>query len=369
MAMTTPKGFDQSTKNDPKTIRIDPRTLVLDNIFRGRWAPDGGTPTDPGYLRELAMSMILQGQQQPIIIRQVSGRGDDRQYAPVFGFNRTEAAVLIMEDEALRALAEEHGRINKNGVFLLDAVVRTMNKEEAIIHNIAENKIRKATSPIDDAHNLVKLRDMGWTNNDAARVLGMLPQNASVLIPLVQLEDRFQLKVHTGELTVKSALNLLSLPEEERDAVFSEVEAEIEAETQAEALSQEEATADTDNDASAELTTGEATTSDADEDTAEATAEKPKAKAKKKVAKAATKRNQKEKISDKIKTKQREQGIRVKPTIKELRMLLLEQLDENINHGEEDASIRHLFQTLLEYINGDADADNTITALVDLMSN
>jgi len=366
MAISTPTGFDQSTKNDPKNIRIDPRTLVLENAFRGRWAPDGELPIDQDYLRELAMSMIETGQEQPIIIREVSGRGETRKYSPVFGFNRTQAAILINEDETLLALAGEYNRLNKTGIFLLDAIIHRMNKEEAIVHNIAENKIRKGTSPIDDAHNLVILRDMGKTNNEAARILGMNPQAASVIIPLVQLEDRFKAKVHNGELTVKAALNLLSLPENDRDAVFKELdeEDEEEANTTVEAGHTSE---DSDIENTSNIT-NESKVKDSDNSAnANTTIAKPKAKA----AKAPKPRKQpkKDKISDKIKEKQREQGMRVKPTLKEVRILFLEQLNENIYHGDDDIAIKHLFQTLVEYINGDADGDQTITAIVDLMSN
>ena len=367
MAISTPKNFDQSTRNDPGIVRIDPRQLKMENVFKGRWEPSeiDTKPVDDQYIEELAMNMIANGQEQPIVIRPTGGRGETRTFAPVFGFNRTRAAIRINEDEALRSLAEEYGRLNKNDLFLLDAIIRTMNKDEAIVHNIVENRIRKATSPIDDAHNAMKLRNMGKTNAEIARIMGISPAGVSQVFLLVELEEQHQSKVHHGELTVAAALNLLTLSEDDRESVFSELEAEEEAAQTAEVSTSEE-TSTEDVTAAAVAETSDSKDNDADAPKAETKkASSPEAKAKKETRKATPKA----KVAKKIREKQRESGISVKPTMKEIKGVLVTAIDQSANHGVEDALVKHIFRSMLEYINGDASADEMLTAVAESLNN
>jgi ParB-like chromosome segregation protein Spo0J len=104
----------------------------------------------------------------------------------------------------------------------LKCVVVSVNDEEAFRHNLTENKNRKSTSPVDDAHNQRRLRDnFGWSDTKIAEFYQKSPSYITLLKKLLLLPTETQAKVHRGELALNAAALLVELTPEEQTEVLA----------------------------------------------------------------------------------------------------------------------------------------------------
>ena len=202
----------QISKGD--VFQVDPMQLVIDEeqVFTGRWKP-----VSDDVVRERAESFLEIGQQQPCRIRHLHGKGPNAVYALVAGFTRAKAAILISSDPDLRARAGLEAGKN----YPLKVIRSNTNESTAVVENIVENAQRQETSPIDDAHNHEKLRSLGYTDADIARIVGMDPGKVSKLKKLLGLEERFQQQIHDGELSMEAGLGLMDIEPAKRDEVVT----------------------------------------------------------------------------------------------------------------------------------------------------
>lgn len=196
--------FETHSGEPPKRheyFHVNPRDIVCDGA-RGRRFP----PT-PEKVRELAKSLVDHGQQQPIVCR----KGADGQLHAVSGFTRIEAAKLIREELLPQ--------------FTIKVTVANVNEREAAIRNVVENDHRNPTSPIDDAHNQRDLSEKhGLTPDEIAALYNCDTRKLSRLARLLELPDDAQLLVHTGQLPIAAALNILDLKSEDsRKAALAHV--------------------------------------------------------------------------------------------------------------------------------------------------
>lgn len=102
-------------------------------------------------IEPLIDSMVKRGQLQPVLIRK-----DGDQAILVAGFSRWRAAVEINK----RKLTPES--------FRLRCVYVKCSEQEGVLSNIAENRFRNSTTPIDDAHNIARCERYGMTLEEIA---------------------------------------------------------------------------------------------------------------------------------------------------------------------------------------------------------
>lgn len=200
MAVTLNVGED---KRRGDTYFVNPFDVIVKDELRGRHIP----PT-PEQIVERAVSMLTHGQLQPVQCRK------DSEHRPVviLGFTRTAAARLIREG------FEHDGQTYKDENFLLQLSLVDCNDEEAFTKNIVENAHRNETTPIDDAHNQRRLREMyAKTDAEIARTYGYGSSNRVMQYKrLLGLSREEQLLVHEGKLSVSAALDLLDAPADQR---------------------------------------------------------------------------------------------------------------------------------------------------------
>lgn len=175
---------------DPNDIRVDAKASSRGRHFN---------PTKE-QVAALAASMADPkiGQQNPIVCR----RDADKVLSVVSGYTRLEAAKLIRETDPQ---------------FRIKVTVAVCSEEEAVVRNIAENAIRAETSPIDDAHNHRRLMEQyGKTPEEVAQIYGYPDtRKISRIARLLELPEKAQRLVHTQQLTVMAALDILDIPSDE----------------------------------------------------------------------------------------------------------------------------------------------------------
>lgn len=185
MKFLTPSG--EAPKRH-EYFHVNPDDIIDDPGTRGRRFP----PT-PEQVKELAKSISENGQQQPIVCR----KGPDGQLHCVSGFTRLEAARLLRADDP---------------GFTIKVTVANINDKEAAVRNVVENAHRNETSPIDDAHNQRSLAEKhGLTREEIASLYNCDTRKLDRLARLLELPDDAQLLVHTGQLPIAAALNILDL--------------------------------------------------------------------------------------------------------------------------------------------------------------
>lgn len=193
------KGAEKPIRGE--TIRVLPKHVIIDPNLRGR--VKARTKEE---IRELADSILEYGQRTPVEFRKLP----DKTLQLTYGYTRFAAIALL--NETLADPLKVRGEIV------------SCNEEEAFIHNIVENQHRNATSPIDDAHNQRKLReDHGKTNADIVRLYRYKsPNKPGQLEKLLSLSKSDQNKIHDGTMSMKQALDILEIPENERDDLLGD---------------------------------------------------------------------------------------------------------------------------------------------------
>jgi ParB-like chromosome segregation protein Spo0J len=188
---------------------VNPYELHVNEANRGRHTP----PTNDQIVQR-AVSMSDLGQIQPVEAR----RNPDKSLTLTLGYTRNAAARLIREGFT------HNGKTYQNPNFMLQTRIVNCTDDEALRRNIAENTQRNNTSPIDDAHNQNKLADLGMADQEISDFYGYDPANGNgsnrvkQYRKLLTLSPKLQNLIHNGLLGVQPALELLDLPEADRDS-------------------------------------------------------------------------------------------------------------------------------------------------------
>jgi ParB-like chromosome segregation protein Spo0J len=206
----------------------------MQNDLRGRRHP----PTERQIMNR-ALSFKMYGQIVPCEVRIQTIGGVKGVPVLNSGFTRCAAARLlrkgftIPEDWADTELTKEDaeakvevfrpGQFIQDPSFVLRVVSVNCNDENAFLRNLIENLERNDCTDIDDAHNQERLRrNYGYSDADIARFYKYANQSrVTRLKQLLQLPDHIQDMVHYGSLPTTAALDLLSRPREEWDAILS----------------------------------------------------------------------------------------------------------------------------------------------------
>lgn len=195
---------------------LDPAVIRLPNHdLQGRFAPK------PKKILEMAISLLLEGQKQNIVIRK------DHENHPmlVAGFRRHAAALMINEKrtdkEFLEAIGDEaRAKLELMGdePFLLDAKLDNINEAQAFLANVRENVDREELSPMDCMKITLILRAQGMPDAAIAKIFGRKPWYVYHLMKLAILSPRIQELVDKGIIKLEVAAKTLArVPETERD--------------------------------------------------------------------------------------------------------------------------------------------------------
>lgn len=195
---------------------LDPAVIRLPNHdLQGRFAPK------PKKVLEMAISLLVEGQKQNIIIRK------DHENHPILvaGFRRRAAGLMINEQrhdpEFLEAIGDEaRAKLELLGddPFLLDAKLDNINEAQAFLANVRENVEREQLSPMDCMKIVLILRHQGMNDAAIAKIFGRKPWYVYHLMKLATLSPRIQELVDQGIIKLEVAAKTLArVPESERE--------------------------------------------------------------------------------------------------------------------------------------------------------
>lgn len=194
--------MDAGKVNRGDLFLISPEHIIVDDNANGRWKPH-----DEAKIAELVASYEVDGQLQPVQVRKLA----DHKVTLVLGFRRVAAVKKFNE-------------LHPDKPMQVKCVVATaINEEDAFRRNIEENRNRAETTPVDDAVNQRRLRDVyQWTDKRIAELYGCNPSVVSQLKKLLTLSNEYLEKVHSKELSLQAALSLVDLTDEEKKEVLAE---------------------------------------------------------------------------------------------------------------------------------------------------
>jgi ParB/RepB/Spo0J family partition protein len=163
-------------------------------------------PTTQDSLIGLAMSMLTDGQQEPVKVALLP----DGAYSLIFGFRRWRAACMIHEEQLSPT------------PFLLQCIVVPHLSESSVISGVVENTQRVNLGPIDEAHAIRRLQaETPMRQKDIGYRMGLSQSEVSRRLKLLELPSPIRRKVNQGHIPVDAALRSLELPEgPKRDAAI-----------------------------------------------------------------------------------------------------------------------------------------------------
>jgi ParB family chromosome partitioning protein len=164
---------------------------------------------DEEAIEELKTSIQEVGFLQPIVVREVRGSGDEKQYELVMGERRWRAAQALGR-EAIPAIVRE----TRDDAMLRDALL--------------ENIHRANLNPLEEAAAYQQLlEEFGATHEELARRIGRSRPQISNTIRLLNLPAPVQRRVAAGVLSAGHARALLGLDDsEEQEALAHRIVAE-----------------------------------------------------------------------------------------------------------------------------------------------
>jgi ParB-like chromosome segregation protein Spo0J len=185
---------------------VDPFEVEVREELRGRHTP----PSEEDVIA-LALSILADGQRQPVECRSIAGK----RLLLTLGFTRMAAIRLIREG------FEWEGEFHQDANFRIKLLVVDCDDQTAFRRNVIENRHRNQTSPVDDAFNMDRLTDRyGYDDKQVAELYRMSTAQVTRIKQLVRLPEEIRSKVHTGVLSVEAALVLEHAPETSRTAIL-----------------------------------------------------------------------------------------------------------------------------------------------------
>lgn len=212
-----------ATPTDGTILYLDPADIVAEDNARHSH--------NPAHIEWLKASILQHGVMQP---GEVDGMGEDGKYRLTVGFARHAALTQL--------IAEGHKDLK-----MPVQVVDLQREDQRVKRQVTENTVRAGMSPIDQAVTIVKLEKEGVSRAEIqsmfARTGGRKGQTISPASPawvhmtkrLLELPKPVQAKIHSGELGVAAAFELLRVPADKRQAVLDRAEADLEAQAAQEA--------------------------------------------------------------------------------------------------------------------------------------
>ena len=141
-------------------------------------------------LNELATSIKNQGLIQPIVVR----LDEDNQYQIIAGERRWRASQLA-------------------GLHEVDCVVKDLENSDVLESALIENIQREDLNVIEEANaykGLIQIKNI--SNDQLAKIIGKSPSHVSNLLRLLELDNKIQQMVISGELSMGHARALIGVP-------------------------------------------------------------------------------------------------------------------------------------------------------------
>jgi len=172
-----------------------PEAITIKADLNGRHdAPD---------ISALKDDILRRGQLQPVVFRK---EGD--------------VPVLVAGFSRWRAISE----INSQGLAPVKMKIRCVpfkgNEKEAFLANIAENKVRNQTTPLDDAHNIAKLERWGLSVDEIATAYHEKKSWVSGRLELLSLGEEARKALQDGTLKPAAAHVISKLDEKNQKAAI-----------------------------------------------------------------------------------------------------------------------------------------------------
>lgn len=177
---------------------FDPAEITIKAELNGRYDAH-----DDEKMEELIQSILDNGQLEPVLVRQESGK-------PILtaGFRRWTAISLINK----RKLAPGGLRLK------IECRYVRCNEVEGFFLNYEENHKREQTSPMDDAHHFAQLERWGWDAKGIAEKLHVKPQFVKDRLALIEAIPSVQAAVASGKVKAGAAKRIAKLStEQQRD--------------------------------------------------------------------------------------------------------------------------------------------------------
>lgn len=190
---------------------VNPFEVQVEDAMRGRFAPPSADA-----IASLAVSMKTDGQIQPASVK----RQRDGRLIQVAGFTRNAAARLIRSGFTYNG--EEH---TADESFRLKVIIVSGTEQELFFANLAENNMRNDLSPMDFALQIRNMRERyGMSTKDIVVKLGSKwsAPKVSKHEQLFDLSEKEQTLVHSGKMSLDSALALFDAPEEVRKQIIDD---------------------------------------------------------------------------------------------------------------------------------------------------
>jgi ParB/RepB/Spo0J family partition protein len=164
---------------------------------------------------DLVDSIVRVGRvMQNLTARQV---GKDK-YQLVFGYRRHRAVAKINAE-----------KLTKQPLYL-PVEIENVDPKQAFLQNLDENKQRRRTTAIDDAHNISRLKTMKVPDDEILKIYATdgKPKSPAWMfqrLKLLKLNEEEQRKIHNDELSADVGYFIAELPQEERTEVLKAAEA------------------------------------------------------------------------------------------------------------------------------------------------
>lgn len=189
---------DQAAERPPAqqaqtVVLLDPYDIQAPQEFNMRRF---ATPKET--IISLAMSMLDDGQQEPVKVEQ----WPDGSYHLIFGFRRWQAAAMINE-EKLSETPYQLQCIVQQGDHVLD---------DWIVAGVVENTQRVRLGPLDEAYAIAKMKESGTNQSTIAKRMGVSAATITQRLKLLELPAMAQKRVNRGETPIDLALMALDLP-------------------------------------------------------------------------------------------------------------------------------------------------------------
>src|SRR5271166_5534371 len=153
-------------------------TVSLKDIDRGQ----NSRELDADHVKALAASIALRGLIVPLLVAR-----DGERYTLIAGHHRYAACLSLGMDEVEVTLREQ---------------------ERTSADSAAENVVRKALTPLEEARAVKSMLDEGYTLDGAATVLGWSTKLVSARARILELPESAQRLLGSGELPVSSLATL-----------------------------------------------------------------------------------------------------------------------------------------------------------------
>jgi ParB/RepB/Spo0J family partition protein len=168
-------------------------------------------------IASLAMSMLEDGQQEPVKVAQLP----DGTYHLIWGFRRWQAAVTINEEKLSEAPFRLQAIVDTIQAPAEGARVVTMAlTAKGVVAGIVENTQRVGLGPLDEAYAIQRLKETGLNQAAIARKMAVSQATVTQRLKLLELPVVAQKRVNRQEVPVEAALLALGAEGEEREAAI-----------------------------------------------------------------------------------------------------------------------------------------------------